>query len=142
MTLLIIILCIIIWRLSVDNNKKYAEIEILKTKPKEAVNKSRAVLKGKISEQIAPFGSDFPFAASDCRFIGSPIDFLIIQGMSDESDEVNIYICDIKTGSSQLSKIQRKIRNAIRDNRVYFFEHRINIEDTYEQEQTNQSEEG
>jgi predicted Holliday junction resolvase-like endonuclease len=85
-----------------------------------AVERSRVTLKGKISEQIAPYMADFKHMPSDCRFIGSPIDLLVIDGMSNNNKELSIYIIDIKTGKSTLSTLQRKIRDAIKQGRVYF----------------------
>lgn len=123
--LIIFFLCLMLYLQNEQIQKLRNEI---KTQSTAAVNKSRAVLKGKISEQIAPFTKDFPFAASDCRFFGSPIDFIVIKGMSDESEEVEIFIVDIKTGDAKLNKIQRKIKKAVETNSVYFYEHRINIE--------------
>jgi predicted Holliday junction resolvase-like endonuclease len=49
------------------------------------------VLKGKIAEQIAPLLPGFlvKYNPADTRFIGSPIDYLIIRNMSkgDDSDD-------------------------------------------------------
>jgi len=51
----------------------------------DAVDTSRAVLKGKIAEQIAPLLPGFlaKYNPADARFIGSPIDYLIFRNMSE-----------------------------------------------------------
>src|SRR3989344_9276455 len=56
---------------------------------KDAIMKSRAVLGGQFSEQLAPYLPDFPYLPTECRFIGKPIDFLVFKGMDDKKiDEV------------------------------------------------------
>ena len=49
----------------------------------DAVDTSRAVLKGKIAEQMAPLLPGFlaKYNPADARFIGSPIDYLIFRNM-------------------------------------------------------------
>jgi hypothetical protein len=55
---------------------------------------------------------------SDFRHIGDPIDFVVFKGATDMKNGVSkdiseILIVDIKTGDSQLSSIQRRIRDAV-----------------------------
>ena len=90
-----------------------------------AVDTSRAVLKGKIAEQIAPLLPDFlaKYNPADARFIGSPIDYLIFRNMSngrDSDDPIEIVLLDVKTGSAGLSRFQRKIEEAVANKRVNF----------------------
>ena len=44
---------------------------------KDAIMKSRAVLGGQFSEQLAPYLPNFNYLPTECRFIGKPIDFLV-----------------------------------------------------------------
>jgi predicted Holliday junction resolvase-like endonuclease len=83
----------------------------------EALAKSRAVLKGKIGEQMAPLLEAFPFEPADARFIGSPIDYIVFSGYS-KDDPTEIVLLDIKTGNAQLQPIQRKIRDLVENKRV------------------------
>ena len=89
---------------------------------KNAVEVSRRVIKGKVSEEIFPLMSGCPYVASDMKFMGMPIDYLIFDGLSDVKDakgEINkIYFADIKTGNASLSLAQRKIRDAVAEGRV------------------------
>jgi len=39
---------------------------------KDAIMKSRAVLGGQFSEQLAPFLPDFKYLPTECRFVGKP----------------------------------------------------------------------
>jgi predicted Holliday junction resolvase-like endonuclease len=91
----------------------------------DAVDTSRAVLKGKIAEQLAPFLPGFlaRYNPADARFIGSPIDYLIFRNMNkgDESDDpIDIVLLDVKTGKAGLSHVQRKIEEAVAGKRVRF----------------------
>ncbi|MFH1077742.1 MAG: Holliday junction resolvase-like protein [Patescibacteria group bacterium] len=87
---------------------------------------SRAVLGGKFSEQVAPFLPNFPkdLKASEARFIGQPIDFLIFKGMDDKSISEVVFV-EMKTGKSWLNTNQKTLRDAIINKRVRWYEHRI-----------------
>lgn len=104
------------------NNLKFKE-DIKKSR-EDALNKSRSVMRGQASEHLAPYiiPNTNP---KDYRFIGNPIDYICIEGLSDvidnQSDKIiSVKFIDIKTGKSNLSKTQRRIRDAINDNRVSF----------------------
>jgi predicted Holliday junction resolvase-like endonuclease len=91
----------------------------------DAVDTSRAVLKGKIAEQIAPLLPGFlaKYNPADARFIGSPIDYLIFRNMSkgdDSEDPIEIVLLDVKTGKSGLNGVQKKIETAAAAKRVSF----------------------
>jgi predicted Holliday junction resolvase-like endonuclease len=94
----------------------------LKKAREDALNTSRVVIKGQVSEQVVPFLKGFPYAASDLKFFGNSFDYICIVDMAkarDSSADIKeIVFIDIKTGNSQLSKVQRKIRDAITDGRV------------------------
>jgi len=87
----------------------------------DAINRSQSVILGKVTEHLIPFHQNFPFNPKEARFIGSPIDMIVFDGIDNE-DVVDIYILEIKTGSSSLSKRQRLIRDAVENNRVFWRE--------------------
>ena len=100
-------------------------VKIVSEERADAVDTSRAVLKGKIAEQIAPLLPGFltMYNPADARFIGSPIDYLVFKGMSkgeDSDDPIEIVLLDVKTGNAGLNGIQRKIEAAVAARRVSF----------------------
>jgi predicted Holliday junction resolvase-like endonuclease len=103
------------------------EKELLRVKDhlrKETLNRSRAVLKGRIAEQIVPFLADFKYNPSDARFIGSPVDYVIFDGYTDVKDRridrpITVILADIKTGKiTELTSGQKRIKKAIEQKRV------------------------
>lgn len=91
---------------------------------KEAIAKSRAVLSGQFSEQLAPYLPDFSFNPSEARFIGKPIDFLIFKGMSEKEIEEVVFV-EVKSGDSKLSSQEKKLKDAIEKKKVSWKEYRI-----------------
>ena len=88
---------------------------------KDAVTRSMGVNLGKITEHLVPFSSHLEhFNPRDIRFIGSPVDLMIFDGATEKSDVIDIYFVEIKTGTGQLSKKQKAIRDAIDKHRVYW----------------------
>ena len=91
---------------------------------KEALTKSRAVLKGKIAEQMAPLFDAFPFHPADARFIGSPVDYIVFVGYH-KNEPTEVVFVDFKTGNSQLSPIERKIEHLVEAKRVHWMTVRV-----------------
>lgn len=96
----------------------------LKEARKDALDKSRAVIRGQATEHLAPYVMD-GVNPKDCRFMGNPIDYVVFDGLSDVTDKVakevkEVIFVDVKTGKSNLTTVQRRIRDAIEDNRVSF----------------------
>jgi len=90
----------------------------------DAIKKSRAVLGGQFSEQLAPYLPDFPFSPTEVRFIGKPIDFIVFKGM-DQKEISEIVFVEVKSGKSGLSTHERVLRDAIRGKKVSWVEYRI-----------------
>jgi len=91
---------------------------------RDAVKRSRAVLGGQLSEQMAAFFPGFPADPSDARFIGKPVDFICFTGLSGGT-VTDITFVEVKTGQSNLSPVERSVRNAIEAGRVHYTEYRI-----------------
>ena len=100
---------------------------------KDAINRSRAVLGGKFTEQMVPYFPDFQYDPTEARFIGSPVDLIVFPGLAG-GDPQAIVILEVKTGpGSQLTPQQKKIRQLIEEGMVRWDEiHRVseeNVED-------------
>lgn len=93
----------------------------------DAIKRSRAVLSGQFSEQLAPFLPDFKYNPQDCKFLGNPIDLIIFNGMS-KTDISEVVFLEIKSGESNLSKQERILRDCIQKGNVRWEEYRIPLE--------------
>jgi predicted Holliday junction resolvase-like endonuclease len=87
----------------------------------DAANRSYAVNLGKITEHLVPFHAKFPFNPKDARFIGSPIDLIVFDGLDEDKDDITIYFVEIKTGKSRLSARQAKIKSAVEKREIVWY---------------------
>jgi len=87
----------------------------------DAIQRSLAVTTGKVYEQIVPYLPDFPFNPKDVRFLGSPVDFVVFDGLSD-GHVTRIVFVEVKTGDAQLSGRERLVRDAVQEPRVEWYE--------------------
>lgn len=90
----------------------------------DAISRSQATIIGKVTEHLVPFFSDFPFNPRDARFVGSPIDLLVFDGLNDGFVR-EIIFAEVKTGDSRLTLRERQIRDAIAAGKVVWRELRI-----------------
>jgi len=90
----------------------------------DAVLRSQATIAGQVHEQLLPYFPDFPFNPKDARFLGSPIDLIIFDGL-DAGQIEQIVLVEVKTGRSTLSKRERQIRDAIQAGRISWQELRV-----------------
>ena len=80
---------------------------------------------GKATEHLAPLLPGFDFDPRDARFLGSPIDFVVFDGLS-EGEVHEVVFVEIKTGpSAALTSRERLVRDAVEGRRVRFLEVRI-----------------
>ena len=91
---------------------------------KDAIVKSRAVLGGQFSEQLAPYMPDFPFSPTECRFMGKPVDFIVFNGMDEKKIDEVVFV-EVKTANSKLSPQEKNLKETIETKRVRWAEYRI-----------------
>ncbi len=84
---------------------------------RDAIQRSLAVTAGKVLEQLVPYLPAFPFNPKDVRFLGSPVDFVVFDGLSD-GEVSRVVFVEIKTGTAELSSRERRVREAVRAHRV------------------------
>ena len=94
--------------------------EKLKTTRSDAIKRSRAVIGGQVTEQIAPFLPDFPCTPGDVRFVGKPIDFVAFPGTAEGHEIKEVLFIEVKTGESKLSQREKEIRTAVEKGRVRY----------------------
>ncbi|MEK6901748.1 MAG: Holliday junction resolvase-like protein [Nanoarchaeota archaeon] len=78
----------------------------------DIADKQRSGIKGNVAEMFAPYLPKFPFKASECKFIGNPIDYVVFEGL-DERKITGIHFIDVKTDSSELKAHQKQIKELI-----------------------------
>jgi predicted Holliday junction resolvase-like endonuclease len=86
--------------------------------------RSRAVISGQVSEQMAPYLPGFNHNPSEARFIGKPIDFVVFSGLDGKSVEEVVFV-EVKTGGSRVSPVERSLKDAIEGGRVRWEEYRF-----------------
>jgi predicted Holliday junction resolvase-like endonuclease len=87
----------------------------------DAIRQSRAVTTGKVAEQLVPHFPHFPFNPREARFLGSPVDYVVFQGL-EEGEVRSIVFVEVKTGAAGLSGRERLVREAVRLRRVEWLE--------------------
>ena len=84
---------------------------------KDAIEKSKSVIIGKVTEHLIPYLPEFKYNPKDARFIGSPIDLIVFDGL-DEGELRKIVFIEVKSSKSTLSKRERLIRDIIKEKKV------------------------
>ena len=100
--------------------------EELKLARLDAVKRSRSIIGGQVSEQLAPYLPGFNHKPSESRFIGKPIDFIVFKGMDDKKIEEIVFV-EVKSGNSQLNAQEKMLKQAVLDKRVSWEELRLNV---------------
>ncbi|HEY7635551.1 MAG TPA: Holliday junction resolvase-like protein [Gemmatimonadales bacterium] len=87
----------------------------------DAVQRSQAVTMGKVHEQLIPYLPDFPYNPKDVRFLGSPIDLVVFDGLAEGRLERIVFV-EVKTGGAGLSARERCVRDVVRAREVEWAE--------------------
>jgi len=93
--------------------------EDLETARKDSLSRSHLTVSGKVQEHLAPLFPGFcaEFNPRDARFLGSPVDFVVFDGL-DAGDVARVVFVEVKTGRSALSPRERRVREAVEAGRV------------------------
>lgn len=111
-------------RLKIENHS--AELrELEKVTRKDSTKRQRSILKGQISETLAPWTIDAVNSVKELSFLGNPIDFIGFKGL-DTEEEIEIKFIEIKTGKSRLTKSEKRIKEAVEAKRVEWKTIKIN----------------
>src|SRR2546429_8511886 len=93
----------------------------------DAVQRSLAVTAGKVYEQLVPYLPEFGFNPKDARFLGSPVDLIVFDGLS-AGDVRRVVFLEVKTGASggaPLNARERQVRDVIEARQVAWAELRL-----------------
>ena len=84
----------------------------------EAIRGSQAVTLGKSLEHLIPYFPDFPYNPKDVRFLGSPIDLIVFDGLSEGHLRSVIFI-EVKTGKTpKLPTREKQIKECLQAGNV------------------------
>lgn len=96
-----------------------------------AVQRSLAVTAGKVHEQLVPYLPEFGFNPKDARFLGSPVDLVIFDGLA-AGNVRRVVFLEVKTGSgggggagAPLTARERQVRDVIEARQVAWAELRL-----------------
>jgi predicted Holliday junction resolvase-like endonuclease len=95
-----------------------------KTIRRDAVQRSLAVTSGKVHEQLIPYLPGFPYNPKDVRFIGSPVDLVVFDGLAEGCLQRIVFV-EVKTGSAGLTQRERSIRETVEEGAVDWAELRV-----------------
>ena len=95
----------------------------------DAVRRSQAVTAGKVHEQLVPYLPGFDYNPKDVRFLGSPTDLMVFDGLA-EGRVRRIIFVEIKTGGATLTTRERWVREAVQNRRVEWVEFRVQRPET------------
>jgi len=84
----------------------------------DATKRSKSVMLGQITEHLVPFLPDFKYNPKDARFLGTPVDLIVFDGLSDGQLKQVVFI-EVKSGASkQLTQREKQVRDTVLDKRV------------------------
>jgi predicted Holliday junction resolvase-like endonuclease len=93
--------------------------EDIKAARQDSLSRSHLTVSGKVQEHLAPLLPGFcaEFNPRDARFLGSPVDFVVFDGL-DAGEVARVVFVEVKTGRSVLSTRERRVRAAIEQGKV------------------------
>jgi len=90
----------------------------------DAIQRSQAITAGKVHEQLIPYLPVFPYNPKDVRFLGSPVDLVVFDGLSEGRLERIVFV-EVKTGGSGLTVRERCVRDVVRSGEIEWEELRV-----------------
>ncbi len=90
----------------------------------DAINRSRASLGGKFSENLSPYFPDFPFKPTEMRWLGSPVDYVVFKGMDNNHIEEIVFV-EIKAGKSELTGREKQIKKLIQEGNIKWMKYEV-----------------
>jgi predicted Holliday junction resolvase-like endonuclease len=101
-------------RMQIERWKREHEQEIRL----DAIQRSSAVTRGKVTEHIVPYLPGFDLDPKDIRFLGTPIDLIAFKGLNAPVEDIEIVFIEVKTGRSGLSAREKAVKKAVQERKV------------------------
>lgn len=112
----------------VTHLKLHSEI---KKNRKDAVKRSRSVITGQISEQLAPYLPNFPCSPECVQFLGKPVDFIGFVTSNVDCEKTleerhieEIIFIEVKTENAVQTRREKEVQKAIEEGRVRYVVYR------------------
>ncbi len=96
----------------------------LRDERQASIKKSKSVILWEVYEKVLPFLPNFPFQPRDMVFLWKWVDYVILDGISNWNLKEIIFL-EVKSGSSQLNKNEKMIRETIKQKKIRYEEYRI-----------------
>ena len=91
----------------------------------EAKARSRPILAGQFSEQLAPYLPNFKWSPTETKYVGGkPIDFIVFKGL-DQKEVKEVVFVEVKSGESRLTPMEKTLRDTITAKKVNWEEYRV-----------------
>jgi predicted Holliday junction resolvase-like endonuclease len=86
---------------------------------KDSLSRSHLTVSGRVQEHLAPLFPGFvaEFNPRDARFLGSPVDFVVFDGL-DAGEVGRVVFVEVKSGKGGLTSRERLVREAVEAGRV------------------------
>ena len=84
---------------------------------RDAVQRSQSVTLGKVAEHLVPYLPDFRWNPKDARFVGSPVDYIVFDGLSEGALRRIVFV-EVKTGAAAMTTRERQVRDAVLGRKV------------------------
>jgi predicted Holliday junction resolvase-like endonuclease len=119
----LVALALLLWALSL-RRRLHARLDDERAIRRDAIERSGAAIRGRVSETFAPYLPGWEFEPGDCRFLGTPVDFVVFDGLhAGRCDRV--VLVEVKSGAATPSALQRRVRDAVAEGRVQWREVRV-----------------
>lgn len=116
-------LAFLLWALSL-RRRLTERIDDERAIRRDAVERSGAAIRGRVSETFAPYLPGFELEPKDARFLGTPVDLVVFDGHAEGRCDRVVFV-EIKSGGATLSPIERQVRDAVVAGRVEWREVRL-----------------
>jgi len=119
----LVALAVLLWALSLRRRLR-ERLDDERAIRRDAIERSGAAIRGRVSETFAPYLPGWEFEPGDCRFLGTPVDFVVFDGLhAGRCDRV--VLVEVKSGAATPSALQRRVRDAVAEGRVQWREVRV-----------------